>query len=105
MIKKNKYEEVGGLEEKYRIAFNDVDFCLKLRDAGYYNIYTPHVELYHHESVSVGTIIDGTRDIKEFKKEIDLLNSRWREWILNDPFYNKNLSLVVADFSIRIPEN
>lgn len=102
MVKKSKYNKVGGLDEKFRIAFNDVDFCLKLRKEGYYNLYTPHVELYHHESVSVGTPEKGTRDIKEFIKEVKMRNKKWSNWILNDPFYNKNLSLMNGLFQIKV---
>lgn len=102
MIQKKKFKEVGGLEEKLRIAFNDVDFCLKLLEKGYYNIYTPYTELYHHESISVGTPESQTRDIDEFKKEIDTMYERWEDKLLNDSFYNKNLSLRSEDFRIKI---
>ena len=68
MIDKGKYLEIGGLDERFRIAFNDVDFGLKLSSQGYYNLYTPYVELYHHESISVGRPEDNTRDNDEFKK-------------------------------------
>ena len=102
MISKKKFLEVGGLEEKFRIAFNDVDFCLKLLEKGYYNVYTPYVELYHHESVSVGTPESSTRDNDEFAHEINLMYKRWKEKILNDRFYNKNLSLKSEDFRIAI---
>lgn len=102
MIQKKKFLEVGGLEEKFRIAFNDVDFCLKLLKNGYYNIYTPYVELYHHESISVGTPEAKTRNNDEFSKEIDLMYEKWENDILNDKFYNKNLSLNSEDFRIDI---
>lgn len=102
MIDRKKYEEVRGLEEKFRIAFNDVDFCLKLLKKGYYNVYTPYVELYHHESISVGTPEAKTRDNDEFSKEIDLMYKKWEKNLLNDPFYNKNLSLKSEDFKISI---
>ncbi len=102
MIDRKKYEEVRGLEEKFRIAFNDVDFCLKLLKKGYYNVYTPYVELYHHESISVGTPESKTRDNDEFSKEIDLMYKKWEKNLLNDPFYNKNLSLKSEDFKISI---
>lgn len=102
MIDRRKYEEVRGLEEKFRIAFNDVDFCLKLLKKGYYNVYTPYVELYHHESISVGTPEAKTRDNDEFSKEIDLMYKKWEKDLLNDPFYNKNLTLKSEDFKISI---
>jgi glycosyltransferase involved in cell wall biosynthesis len=102
MISKKKYSEVDGLEEKFRIAFNDVDFCLKLMKNGYYNIYTPYVELYHHESVSVGVPENKTRDVEEFGKEIGLMYERWGEFLLEDPFYNKNLTLTEENFKYKL---
>lgn len=102
MISKGKYLEVNGLEEKFRIAFNDVDFCLKLTRKGYYNIYTPYVELYHHESVSVGVPENKTRDVEEFGKEIGLMYERWGEFLLEDPFYNKNLTLTEENFKYKL---
>jgi len=102
MVKKNKYLKVHCLDEEFRIAFNDVDFCLKLMKNGYYNIYTPYVELYHYESISVGTPEAKTRDPKEFGKEIERMYNRWEKLILNDPFYNKNLTLRSEDFAIKI---
>jgi GT2 family glycosyltransferase len=101
MISKKKYLEVNGLEEMFRIAFNDVDFCLKLRDKGYYNIYTPYVELYHHESVSVGVPEKKTRDVREFGKEIEIMYERWGELLLEDPYYNRNLTLREENFKCK----
>lgn len=101
MISKKKYEEVGGLNEDFRIAFNDVDFGMRLNKAGYFNLYTPHVELYHHESVSVGKPEAKTRDNDEFCKEIDLMYKKWEKEINNDPFYNPNLSLTSENFFIK----
>jgi len=105
MIEKKKFKEVNGLDKKYRIAFNDVDFCLRLREKGYYNIYTSYVELYHHESVSVGTPEAKTRDTKEFSKETQMMYEKWNGLLLNDPFYNKNLTLRSEDFAIKISED
>lgn len=102
MVSKKKFNEVKGLEEKFRIAFNDVDFCLKLLDKGYYNIYTPYVEIYHHESVSVGTPEAQTRDLKEFKKEINLMYKKWGNLLLKDRFFNRNYSLKSEQFQIKI---
>lgn len=102
MINKKKFNEVNGLEEKFRIAFNDVDFCLKLLSKGYYNIYTPYVEIYHHESVSVGTPEAQTRDLKEFKKEINLMYKKWGNLLLKDRFFNRNYSLKSEQFQIKI---
>ncbi|MDD3475165.1 MAG: glycosyltransferase, partial [Candidatus Dojkabacteria bacterium] len=101
MIKKTRYQEVKGFNENFRIAFNDVDFCLKLLKNGYYNIYTPYVELYHHESISVGTPESNTRDIEEFAKEINIMYERWERKLLDDSFYNRNLTKNRENFSIE----
>ncbi len=102
MIKKEKFYEVKGLNKDFRIAFNDVDFCLKLREKGYFNVYTPYTELYHHESISVGTPESKTRDVEGFAYEIDLIYQKWGDSLLHDPFYNKHLTLRKEDFSLPI---
>lgn len=102
LVSKKKYNEVNGLDATFRIAFNDVDFCLKLFNRGYTNIYNNNAILYHHESISVGKPEQGTRDIPEFQKEILLLQNKWIELIKNDPYYNKNLSLKNEHFEINL---
>ncbi|NLZ24723.1 glycosyltransferase [Candidatus Dojkabacteria bacterium] len=101
MISREKYEKIGKLNEKLRIAFNDVDFNLKLMEEGYNNIFTPYVELYHHESISVGKPQLGTRDMEEFKKEINYMKKKWNKYIINDPFYNRNLTWKNLNCDIR----
>ena len=91
MIEKKKYLEVNGLEEKLKVAFNDVDFCLKLRKAGYYNVFLPMVELYHYESKSRG-YEDSLEKKERLAKERKYMFDHWGEWISNDPMYNENLS-------------
>lgn len=105
MVSKKKYNEVGGLDEKFRIAFNDVDFNLKLMKKGYLNLYTPYTKLYHHESISVGTPENGTRDLNEFSKEITLMIKKWDKLLQNDPFYNKNLTLEHENFYLNTDLN
>jgi O-antigen biosynthesis protein len=100
MVEKNKYQLVGGMNEQYQIAFNDIDFCLKLGKKGLFNIYTPYAKLYHHESISVGRPENGNRDMKKFKTEIALLQKKWHYLLKNDPYYNPNLTLEHEDFSI-----
>lgn len=102
MIDKKKYFEVDGLDENFRIAFNDVDFCLKLLKKGYYNVYTPYSKLYHYESVTVKKINSPTRNMKEFNNEIHLLRKKWQKDINNDQFYNNNLSKNTEMLSIKI---
>lgn len=92
ILKKEIYEEVGGMDENLPVAFNDVDFCLKIMSHGYYNLWTPFAELYHHESATRGR--DDTQDKKrQFEYDCDYLKSRWSQLIKYDPFYNPNLAL------------
>jgi len=93
-IRKDIFEEVGGLDEKnLAIAFNDVDFCLRVQEAGYRNLYTPFAELYHHESVSRGP--DTAPDkATRFEREALYMKDRWVSLIEHDPCYNPNLSLL-----------
>ena len=93
MINKKKFQMVDGFDEELKIALNDVDFCLKLLEGGYFNVYTPYVELYHHESISVGRPESLQRDKVLNKKEIGLFKEHWRHNPRNDRFFNKNYSL------------
>lgn len=93
MVSRKKFDEVGGFDTGLRVTYNDVDLCLRLLDAGYFNVYTPYSELYHHESISVGKMNQGKRDHDEVKKASDLMKQRWQEkYLKNDPFYNPNFS-------------
>jgi GT2 family glycosyltransferase len=87
MVKKNKYQEIGGLDEKLKIAFNDVDFCLKLLKQGYNNVYTPYSMIYHHESISVGKIYSKSRNIGLYKREQNKFYNRWKFLSDQDPFF------------------
>jgi len=101
MVKKEIYEEVGGLdEENLKVAFNDVDFCLKVREAGYRNLWTPYAELIHHESKSRG-YEDTPEKIERFRKEIEYMKKKWGKKLLYDPYYNPNLTLDREDFGIK----
>lgn len=101
MVKKKVYEEVGGLEETLSIAFNDVDFCLKIREKGYYNVLLPHVRLLHHESKSRG-YEDTPEKVARFGEEIAIMKTKWDTQLQSDPFYSRNLTLEHEDYSIRI---
>ncbi len=91
MFSKKKFEQVGGLEETLKVAFNDVDFNLKLKKEGYYNIFLPNVELYHYESKSRG--LDTTSEKqKRFVQEWSFISEKWSKEIAHDPFYNDNYS-------------
>ena len=101
MVKRSVYEELGGLEEELKVAFNDVDFCLRAREKGYLVVYDPNVELYHFESKSRGTE-DSKEKIRRFQNEIEYMRSRWLELLKKgDPMYNPNLTLTKWDYSLR----
>ena len=100
MVKKEVFEKAGGFEEKLAVAFNDVDFCLKVRHAGYLVVYNPYAELYHHESKTRG--YENTEAKKRrFQEEIEYMRCHWMPDILRDPYYNENLSLKASDYSLR----
>ena len=101
LVRKNVYQEVGGLEPKLQIAFNDIDFCLKVLEAGYRNLWTPFAEMIHHESVSRGHE-DNPEKIARFNSEANYMIEKWGELLVNDPCYNPNLTLLHEDFSYRI---
>lgn len=98
VVRSSVFSEVGGLnEEQLTVAFNDVDFCLKVRDAGYQNVWTPYAELYHLESVSRG-VEDNLEKLARFEKEQQYMKSAWD--LSRDPFYSANLTREREDFSI-----
>lgn len=99
MVKRSVYEEVGGLDEKIKVAFNDVDFCLRVREAGYRNVWTPFAEMYHHESASRGHE-DNPEKVARFNAEVDFMKTRWNNILNQDPYYSPNLTLEHEDFSL-----
>jgi len=103
VVRKSVYTLVGGLDEAdLAIAFNDIDFCLKVRRAGFRNIWTPFAELYHHESASRGA--DDTPEKRHrFDREVEAMLRRWGSDLGGDPAYNPNLTLERNDFSLAIP--
>lgn len=99
MVKKEIFDEVGGFDEKYRITYNDVDLCLRLLDAGYNNIYTPHVKLVHHESISLGTPEQTKkRDTAEFQAAKKQFTTQWAKYVAHDPAINDNLDKYHSSF-------
>lgn len=101
MVKREVYEEVGGLDETFEVAFNDVDFCMKVRKKGYLIVFTPFAELYHYESKSRG--LDSEPQKRErFLGEVSRFQTKWKKELANgDPYYNYNLSLDKEDFSVN----
>ena len=103
VLRKSVFQEVGGLDgNNLAIAFNDVDFCLRLSEAGYRNVWTPHALLYHHESVSRGQD-DSPEKRARFEKEVEYMKSRWGDLLQKDPAYSPNLTLHDTDFSFAWP--
>lgn len=102
MIKRSTYDEVGGLDEGLAVAFNDVDFCLRVRSAGYRNVWTPYAEMFHHESASRGAETTPEKQAR-FNGEVAFMKNRWSDALLNDPYYNPNLTLEHEDFTIASP--
>lgn len=99
MVRKELFTQVGGLEEKLTVAFNDVDFCLKLLAKGFYNVVLPQVKLYHFESKSRG--YENTPEkMERFLDEVNFMKQRWGNLLKHDPFYNPNLTLDRQDFSL-----
>lgn len=103
LVKKEAYLQVGGLdEENLGVAFNDVDFCLRLLEHGYKNIFTPYAELFHHESASRGYDVSKEKQDR-LAREDAYMWKRWGAILKNDPAYNPNLSNEKMDFSLAFP--
>ena len=101
MMRKDVFEEVGGLDEEFAVAYNDIDLCLRIRKAGYLIVWTPFAELYHYESKSRG--YEDTPEKKaRHDREAGLLRERWKlEIEKGDPYYNPNLTLDREDYSVK----
>ena len=103
LVKREHYRSVEGFDETHlTIAFNDVDFCLKLREKGLRNLWTPYAELYHHESASRG-YEDTPEKQARFQKELEYMIKRWAKELHHDPAYSPNLTLEKDDFSLAWP--
>ena len=103
VVRKSIFDEVGGLNEaSLAVAFNDVDFCIRLQAAGYRNVWTPHAELFHHESVSRGSDFAPTQ-MQRFKREVHYMQTTWGTMLAFDPAYNPNLSLKHLHFELAQP--
>jgi GT2 family glycosyltransferase len=100
MTRRDVFDEVHGLDEEYPLDFNDVDFCLKIRERGYLNVWTPLAELYHFESLTRGKA--RARDKKAIlEAAVRRFQTRWSDFLLNgDPYYNPNLTLHAANFEL-----
>lgn len=100
MVSRAAYDQVGGLDESFTISLNDVDFCLKLREAGYLNIFTPFAELYHYESKTRG--MEEGEKLRRYERECAHFREKWKAQLdAGDPYYNPNFSLDYSDFTLR----
>lgn len=101
MTKKSVFNSVGGFSEDLKVAFNDIDYCLKVRERGKLIVYSPYARLYHHESKSRGQ--EDTREkVRRFNQEILSFRNKWPDILIKgDPYYNLNLTLEKSDFSLR----
>ncbi|MDO4682726.1 MAG: glycosyltransferase [Lautropia sp.] len=102
MVRKSTYQEAGGLDETLEVAYNDIDFCLKVRARGYRNLYNPFAQFVHHESASRGSDLEGSRR-QRLQAEAGIMKQRWAELIGDDPAYSPNLTLAGDDFSWAWP--
>lgn len=101
MVSKVLYEELGGLDESFTVALNDVDFCLRVREKGFLNIFTPFAELYHYESKSRGSDKKDERALR-YQQESDRFRVKWADALAKgDPYYNPNFSLDHSDFTVN----
>jgi len=100
LVRKQVFNQVGGFNEQdLPIAFNDVDFCLRVRKAGYRNLWTPFARLYHHESASRGS--DNTPEKQaRFAREVDYMRQKWGPLLDDDPAYNPNFALTIPPFAL-----
>ena len=101
MSKKARFEEVGGFSEELAVAFNDIDYCMKVQKAGKLVVYNPYALLYHYESKSRG-LEDTPEKVERFNREIKIFSEKWPEILKNgDPYYNPNLTLRKSNFALR----
>ena len=101
LVRKRVFNQVGGFDESLTVAFNDVDFCLKVRAAGYLNLWTPFAELIHHESVSRGRDLTPSK-ARRFADEYAMMQRNWGLELLSDPYYSPHLTYDREDFSLRL---
>ena len=100
MISRKLYDEVGGLTEEFAVAFNDVDFCMKVREKGYLIVYDAYSQWYHYESKSRG-LDDTAEKMERFKGEVDRFQKKWQKQLdAGDPYYNRNFSLTSKVFKL-----
>ena len=101
MSKKSVFDAVGGFSEDLAVAFNDIDYCMKVRSLGKLVVYAPYALLYHYESKSRG-LEDTPEKVARFNREVAKFAKKWPEILKNgDPYYNPNLTLRKSNFALR----
>ena len=101
MSKKSVFEKAGGFTEELAVAFNDIDYCMKVRSQGKLVVYAPYAVLHHYESKSRG-LEDTPEKVARFNKEVAIFAKRWPDILKKgDPYYNPNLTLRKSNFSLR----
>ena len=104
MVKRSLWNEVGGLGEDFAVSLGDVDFCLKMRERGYLNVFTPFAELYHYESESRGSDLDGANAAR-YDREAAHFREKWKAVLdKGDPYYNPNFTLDRSDMSLKVQD-
>lgn len=102
LVKKAVFDRVGGLEEGFAISLNDVDFCLKLREVGLLNVWTPFAQMYHYESISRG-LDDSGEKAERYNRESEQFRTKWKAVLdAGDPYYNPNFTLDRSDYSLKL---
>lgn len=102
LTRRSIFEEVGGMSEDLAVAFNDIDYCMKVVTAGYHVVYNPYAQLYHYESKSRG-LEDTPEKVERFNREVAIFTEKWTDYLKKgDPYYNPNLTLDKPDFSLKM---
>lgn len=101
LMRTTVYDEVNGFNEEFVVEYNDVDFCLKVLEKGYRNLYVPHVSLYHYESISRGHPHATSEGYKRHVKEVNLFRKKWMKYVDHDPCYNPNLTRDGVHFTLK----
>jgi O-antigen biosynthesis protein len=101
MCRKEAFDSIKSFDENYEVEYNDIDFCLRIKEQGYRNIYVPEVVLYHHESLTRGNPFATDKSRERNKYEVTRFKKRWKYYVENDPCYSRHLSLDYTDFRIR----
>ncbi len=100
MLRRDLFLSVGGFDEQFAVDFNDTDLCLRVREQGYNNVYLPHVELFHYESLTRGYSYLSAEKHQRYKQELALFYDKWKEYFEKDPCYNRNLSKSKGGFVV-----